>query len=409
MSVFWASEMIRRVRRARWMTAVPVIALGLLAAALCEARVSRTAAHDSTRFVKRVSISDQGIEITGDGNDKAVRHGARVSINSSGVQIESESGESLSIGSRGERRHGLRVQVDDSGLVRVFSDVEVRAGERVDGDVVAVFGSAKVDGEVTGDVVAVFGSVHLGPAASVGGDVVSVGGVLDQAPGATVHGESVSLGFMPVPWGAPGLNFLLGMVFVCWILSLAMGWILHLLFPTRMLRVAITATRSPAASFFLGFFSAPLMVIGVVLLIITVIGIPFALLLPLVYVFAMWAGQMAVTYLLGCRLLRRAPGEGMTIVPLLAGTLFVAVFFALATLLAGPAGALRTVALFFGLLGLLLVLGLSAIGTGAVLVSGFGSRPHDVEKHRAQSPVIGGGPSPETPPPAVVTPGGLTS
>ena len=47
-------------------------------------------------------------------------------------------------------------------------------------------------------------------------------------------------------------------------------------------------------------------------------------------------------------------------------------------MLAGPEGALRTLALFFSLLGCLLVIGLSAIGAGAVMLSRFGSRPREV-------------------------------
>ena len=59
------------------------------------------------------------------------------------------------------------------------------------GDVVAVMGSARVDGEVQGgevqgDVVAVMGSVHLGPDAQVDGDVVAVGGELRRDAGSEV-------------------------------------------------------------------------------------------------------------------------------------------------------------------------------------------------------------------------------
>lgn len=234
-------------------------------------------------------------------------------------------------------------------------------------------------GEVTGDVVAVFGSVRLEPGASAGGDVVAVGGVLDQDPEATVHGESISLNFMPMEWGVPGIQVMFGMVLFCWLVALVMGWLLHLLFPTRMMRIATTAARRPAASFFLGLFSAPLMVITIVLLLITVIGIPFAVVLPIVYVFGVWAGQIAVTYLLGCRLLRRPLGEGRSPVPLLAGISFVAAFFIAGAVLAGPPGASRTLALFFTLLGGLLILGLSALGSGSVLLSLYGTRPRDLE------------------------------
>jgi hypothetical protein len=378
------------------------VALGVLAASHGEAaRSKRAQVRDSARVVKRISISDRGIEIThaapgAEGADRGTgRTRSVITIGDKGVSIGSVARESLNAeDEREDSGSGLVLEAGESGLVRVFSDAEVPAGERVDGDVVAVCGSASVAGEVTGDVVAVCGSVRLMPGASVGGDVVAIGGALDQAPGATVHGQSVSLSFIPLKGGVPALRVLLGIVFVCWFLSLCLGWLLNLLFPARMLRIAATASRRAAASLFLGFFSAPLVVITIVLLLVTVIGIPFALLLPVVYVLAVWAGQLAVTYVLGCRLLRRRLGEGASFAPLLAGTLFVAAFFVLGTQLAGPAGALRTLALFFGLLGALLVLGLSAIGTGAVLLSAFGSRPRDIEGAGSAAP------APVTPPAA---------
>ena len=44
-------------------------------------------------------------------------------------------------------------------------------------------------------------------------------------------------------------------------------------------------------------------------------------------------------------------------------------------MLSVPSGFLRTLALFFALIGILLVTGLSILGTGALLISRFGSRP----------------------------------
>ena len=80
--------------------------------------------------------------------------------------------------------------------VRVFGDVVVNEGEEVSGQVVAVLGSVRIDGEVGHQVVAVLGTVELGPHAVVHGDVVTVGGRLRRAPGAQVGGSvtEVSLG-----------------------------------------------------------------------------------------------------------------------------------------------------------------------------------------------------------------------
>src|SRR6185295_19408174 len=87
---------------------------------------------------------------------------------------------------------GLTVDLADEGegVVRMFSDALVPAGERVTGDVVALFGNADVEGEVTGSVVAVMGSIRLSPDAKVDGDVVTIGGGLDQTDGSNVGGQT---------------------------------------------------------------------------------------------------------------------------------------------------------------------------------------------------------------------------
>ena len=80
--------------------------------------------------------------------------------------------------------------------VRVFGDVVVNEGEEVTGQVVAVLGSVRIDGEVRQQVVSVLGTVELGPHAVIHGDVVTVGGRLRRDPAAQVAGSvtEVSLG-----------------------------------------------------------------------------------------------------------------------------------------------------------------------------------------------------------------------
>ena len=92
--------------------------------------------------------------------------------------------------------------------VRVFGDVVVNEGEEVTGQVVAVLGSVRINGEVGDQVVAVLGTVELGPKAVVHGDVVTVGGRLRRAAGARVDGSvtEVALGDMSASVSLPWLN-----------------------------------------------------------------------------------------------------------------------------------------------------------------------------------------------------------
>jgi hypothetical protein len=321
-----------------------------------------------------VVVNDEGIQISNGGRDSIITGGK--------VEIE-----------RTGRAGDLRIVVDDeqSGVVRIFSDAVVERGQKVTGDVVAVFGSVDCAGDVAGDVVAVFGSVRLQRGASVDGDVVAVGGRLHQEEGSVVNGETVSVGFLPFDGvGMPPLRTLLLLVGVGWVLSMIWGALFAWIFPTRLLRVATTSSRRTAATLVLGIMAIPLMLVAMVLLFVTVIGIPLAILLPPLFLVLSTGGQQAATYVLGCKLMRRRIGEGSNLIaPLAVGNLFVALFFAAGVVLGFGVPAARPAGLFFGVLGGLLQAALGAIGTGAFLLSRLGSRPTDVPRGGEPIPGVG--------------------
>jgi hypothetical protein len=377
MSASWGSD--SRVRASGTLTRLALCAVLLAVAGPASGAV------DTGRVVRHVRIGPAGIQIEryeGDSSGWTPTHRARradgvIRVGRRGITIVDgqgdDSSESVVVG--GDDGHGsIVVNAGDAGLVRVFADATVRPGESIPGDVVTVFGSADVQGDVQGDAVAVFGSLRLHPGATVQGDAIAIGGVLEHPPGAHVGGQSVALGLMTPGWSAPTLATLLLGVLLGWLATLILGGLLALVFPDRMRAIGATASRHTAGSLFLGLVSAPLFVIAMVLLCVTVIGIPFAVLLPFAYVFSVWAGQVAASYVLGCRILRRRPGEGGLIGGIFMGTMLVTLFFVLGAVFAIPEGLSRTASLFFTALGLLLIVGLSTIGTGALLLSRVGSR-----------------------------------
>lgn len=379
-------------RRAALPVLLALALLALLAPGRADARRHQAVVHRVTG-ASRVVIDHGGVVVTTDDTTTldSASH-VRVGGGDDDVDVDDQGG---TVDINGPVIH---IHDDGAGLVRVFADAEVPAGKHVDGDVVAVFGSVDVGGNVSGDVVAVFGSVKLRPGASVSGDVVSIGGALDHATGATVGGQSVSLGFLPIAWGMPALPALLGTVLAMWFATVLFGWLLAALARPRLARAAITASRHTAGSFVLGVLSMPMLVLVMTLLFVTLIGIPVAVLVLVLYPLLVWAGQVVGSYLIGCRLLRRRPGEGGMLAPIAAGGLLVAAFFVAAALLSAPEGPVRSVALFCAMLGLLLATGLGAIGTGALLLSRGGQRPEDVALEGAVPPM-----APLTPamPPAV--------
>jgi len=315
-------------------------------------------ARDTGRYVRRVRVDDHGIVID-----------------------ERRSRDTLRFGDADDGDDGVTIAVEPGGddVVRVFDDAIVHADDHIRGCVVTVFGSIDVEGKVDEDVVAVMGSVRLHDGAQVGGEVVTVGGKLEQSPDAVVRGESVSVGFMPMEWAWPAVSVMIGTVVAGWLASVAFGWLLTLLSPTRFLRVAATASRRTAASLLVGLVAIPGSFLLLVLLLVTVIGIPFAIVLPPAMVLLAFAGQLATTYVLGCKLSGRTLGAGREMMlPLIAGTLVVAVCFIAAAILFASPGPARPAAVFFGLLGGLLLFCLNTIGTGAVFLSRFGASPGDV-------------------------------
>jgi len=130
-----------------------------------------------------------------------------------------------------------------------------------------------------------------------------------------------------------------------------------------------------------------------------VIGIPLGILLPMLYVIVGYAGQLAATAVLGARLSRRSLANGI-MTPLLVGTLFVAAILVIGAALMTGGALSRPASLFLTISGGLLLTGLGALGTGAFLLSRFGTRPRDVtwHGHAPMSPAPGAFPGSVSPP-----------
>lgn len=318
---------------------------------------------------------------------------SRVHISGEGVTVNREASDEGAVVVIGDSVGGGALIVDSgAGMVRLFSDARVGAGERLDGDVVAVFGSAHVAGHVTGSVVAVFGSVDFEPGASVGGDAVAVGGSVEDAEGVRIDGQTVSVGLAPLTFGLPGVPVMLACLALGWVVTLFFGWVFAALFPERLARVAVTSSRRTLLSLLLGLFAFLVMPVLSILLIVTVIGLPIGIMLPFAYVALLYAGQIAGTYVLGSKLVRRPLGERGAMSAVVAGSLLVASFFVVGVILWGSPGTVRTIAVFFHLVGLLVITGLSLIGSGAFLLSRLGTRPKSLAEEGVPGPLPGPAP-----------------
>ncbi|MGH8003553.1 MAG: hypothetical protein ACRECJ_02360, partial [Limisphaerales bacterium] len=264
----------------------------------------------------------------------------------------------------------------------------VEENEEVTGDVVAIFGRAEIEGKVNGDVVAPFGSVYLGPRAEVDGNLVA--GQLEKFDGAVVRGEEVTVGFTnrgarvfrrhPLdfreegPFSNPPIFLIVtilstGVLLLIYILTWALA-------PQRVETVRNQLTNGFLKSFFIGFLGLLAILPVFVLLLVTIIGIPVALIvLPLALILATFLGDTSICLAIGERIKSTLNfSTDSKIFLIAAGLLVLEIPFILGALLLIMEGAAVGMAIFLLIFGGLLNLVLWMVGFGAVILTRFGGR-----------------------------------
>lgn len=216
-------------------------------------------------------------------------------------------------------------------LVKIGGSVVVEEGEVVK-DAVAVGGSVTVRGEVTNDAVAVGGSVMVEPGAIVRGSAVSVGGEVRQAEDAVIEGGITEVsGFIPEEvFGDIGRNWpavFAGMRIVTFIGFLALALVAIALFGGTFGAIAGEAMRHPLQNGLWGLLALVLIPPVLVLLAISIIGIPFIPLVIVLIVCDIVVGYIAMGLLIGERVASafHKPDIGKVLAALIGLTLLWAV------------------------------------------------------------------------------------
>ncbi len=298
---------------------------------------------------------------------------------------------------------------EGNDLVRFGEDITISEGRVIDGDVVAIGGSVTVLGRVKGDCISVGGTVHIKGKGVVEGDAVSLGGGVQTSDSASVGGSDVSVGkldfgHMNRMWPVIGAAGLLGTG--AWLIELLVGlmitlflaWISLLLFRERLEHAAGVVHERFGRSMALGLLGWVLLVlaipvgiialvltgvIAIVILCITIIGIPVALLLIVALILgvigivmgAIYAAFLA--YLTGAMFLgRRVFGNRVGTKPLLAiaaGVLLIAALKAAAEVVGALSFfAFHPVGMAFGFAAGLLGFIIATAGLGALVGGRFG-------------------------------------
>lgn len=346
----------------------------------------------------KITISDEGIKIGNEGSEKVT-----VEVNSEKLTKQIKKSleglpESLAaaFGEDEDKRYGV---VRSSDVVQFGKRITIASDELVNGDVVNFCSDIDIDGKVMGDVAAICGNVRLGPQAIVNGQVVSILGNVTKEPGAVVRGETAVVGRshrtrtgpgLVWSWGPPLGKGLFGAgarVVLLIILALLMLLILYFI-SGRLQRAAQYLSASFLKSLGIGilvlFPGTLFAVILTIILCITIVGIPVAVLLML-SLFALFVlGYFTSALELGKFVARKLNTE--TDSPYVHGILGL---FLLAIL--GIIAAIMYLNPFFGparlslrILGGLFNLVAVTVGVGAFIASKGGSQPAGPQAPPAQ-------------------------
>jgi uncharacterized RDD family membrane protein YckC len=186
----------------------------------------------------------------------------------------------------------------------------------VDGNAVCVLGSNTINGTVHGNVVVVLGELRIGSHAHIDGNAVAAGGIIFKEPGAYVGGNTVQQGSKfsftdnseASNWWTHGLRMgrplALGHhLHVFWLINacfVVLYVILALVFPEGTRKCGDTLVKRPGITFLTGVLAMIALPVVFVLLCITIVGIPVALIiLPLAVLSCVVFGRASLYALVG--------------------------------------------------------------------------------------------------------------
>jgi cytoskeletal protein CcmA (bactofilin family) len=278
----------------------------------------------------------------------------------------------------------------DGSLLILGGTANLENGSTVEKDVTVIGGTINVNGQVKGDVSVVGGMVSLGSTAVIGGDVNTLAGQLTRDDGARIEGQVntgttgpfslVMPGTVQIPGlenlpsiqlpresNAPVMNVRFNPVWggLWWLIRsflwAALAVLVALFLSQRTERVAESVMKNPLVAGGMGCLTMLIVPLILLVLVITICGIPFALL----GTFALWIawgfGIIVIGYEVGKRLAQLLKADWA--IPVSAG---IGTF----TLTLG----LNGIGALVPCVGWMAPAAVGLVGLGAVLLTRFGGR-----------------------------------
>ena len=202
-------------------------------------------------------------------------------------------------------------------LVVFGGNVTVEEDALVQGDMVVIGGNVTLDGTVRGSTVIVGGATHMSETAVVQGDLVTVGGSLSRDPGSEIEGEVVTnipapdiqipsvpspprVPDVPIPPSPPNINFdynPLANFFQMFGTAIAvslLAMLASLFLQPQIERVSQVVVGQPVIAGSFGLLAGVMGPVVLVILAVTIILIPVALLAAMALALAWLFGLIAI-------------------------------------------------------------------------------------------------------------------
>jgi hypothetical protein len=337
---------------------------------------------DTTKAVE-IRIGDEGIYIrTESGEEYRYKKGEIPDIKTT---ITISPGEEEQITFR--KKLLVSPVIIKNDVVKAGTDIVVEEDELVKGDVTGLGADVTIRGKVDGSVVAVGGDIIVTSTGEIEEDATSVGGDVRKEAGGMIGGEVVEVGFVPremlrmpfrstVPRGFPFMFIFFKVLFLLFI-----GLVVFSVVPDHVNRVKVKLEKEMLKSGLVGFLGEILILPVFILLIITIIGIPVAILVePLLILLAVLLGYTAVSLYIGEKFKENTNIKPKTpLMTVLLGIIVVELIpiFARIIGVAGEPGS--AVGLVFVIIYWALIYLILTIGLGAVILTRFGVRPKEAK------------------------------
>ncbi len=319
--------------------------------------VDTTSPEPKKRISVEIEIGDEGVIVRDHENKESKKAKIGIIIDDNKIMVDGSSIDILDLDS------ALKcITIEGGGIVKFGEDLTIEEDKTLQGDVVVLGGNITVLGTVAGDVVILGGDLYIKSTGTIKGDAVTVMGKVHQERGAEIRGQRV--GVLPI-----SLKILFSILLAfSIIISLLLVILAVLLAPKNVGRIYEAIELDSLKSALIGIVAA----IVFVLLIITVIGIPVAL---IAYFVAGVMGFAGISLFMGTKLHK---GSGLSLSSPLAKSFVGAVLLESAFILAWLSNlggdALSPLFWLFQLVGCIIISVANLVGLGAAFWTRFGKR-----------------------------------